>query len=46
VCLYERWNKQEKAKEWRAKLLAQKQAYRDLLDEPWRGDFFGVARCR
>ena len=26
--------------------LDREQAYRDFLDEPWRGDFFGAAGCR
>jgi len=49
------WNK-EKAKNASDKLarigkpavaqLVREQAYRDFLDEPWRGDFFGAAGCR
>jgi len=27
-------------------VLDREQAYRDFLDEPWRGDFFGAAGCR
>ena len=27
-------------------VLVREQAYRDFLDEPWRGDFFGAAGCR
>ena len=26
--------------------LVREQAYRDFMDEPWRGDFFGAAGCR